>query len=113
MMTEAISVAEQIDDNAARLFRYLNDNWIFTKLMRPHLLEEAGMLLDSTERKKTNYPVPRQGRAVFSVRSDYEIGQLFQAQFDRGVFEANIVNIVSRVEAFKVPTVCARHIGRN
>jgi hypothetical protein len=98
-MARVDSAAEQIDRIALRLFRYLNDNWIFTRLMRPQLSEEAGILIDSTDLKKTNYPVPRQGQPAFSARRNSEIGQLFQAQFERGIFEENIVNIVSRVEA--------------
>jgi hypothetical protein len=83
-----------------QLFRYLNDAWIFTKLIRPSLKERAEDLRASRSRAKKPYPVPKKGKIVDSMRRDEDIGQIFWAQYERGVFESNIVNIVSRIEAF-------------
>ncbi len=83
-----------------RLFRYLNDTWILTQLMRPELKSRAETLAASTSKAKRRYSVPKRGGIVQSRRRDSEIAQIYQAQFDRGMFETNIVAIVSRVEAF-------------
>jgi hypothetical protein len=83
-----------------RLFRYLNDAWIFTKLMRPELKQRAAKLLASKSKAKKSYPVPKGDRTVASKRRDSDIGEIFKAQYERGIFETNIVSIVSRVEAF-------------
>ena len=68
-------------------------------MSRPLLKDRASALRKSLSKKK-RYTVPKKGSATFSRRRDEEIAALFQAQYDRGVFEANLVNIVSRVEAF-------------
>ena len=68
-------------------------------MSRPLLKDRASALHKSLSKKK-RYTVPKKGSATFSRRRDEEIAALFQTQYDRGVFEANLVNIVSRVEAF-------------
>src|SRR5687768_1808764 len=83
-----------------RLYRYLNDAWIFVSLLRPELDGRAKKLLASKVRKDRKYPVPKRNQNVTSRRNDSEIGQIFRAQHDRGIFETTIVSVVSRVEAF-------------
>jgi hypothetical protein len=83
-----------------RLLRYLNDAWIFTDLLSPHLKEREKELRASTPTIRKTYPVPKENARVISSRTNAEIAQLYQTQFDRGIFETNIVSIVSRTEAF-------------
>jgi hypothetical protein len=83
-----------------RLFRYLNDAWIFTELMRPELKRRADELRNSKSKLKRKYPVPKRDKSVTSMRRDSDVGQVFQAQYERGIFETHIISIVSRVEAF-------------
>ena len=83
-----------------RLVRYLNDTWIFTALMRPELKEQADILRSSKSKAKKKYPVPKKDSTVTSRRYDSDLGQIYFAQYDRGIFETNIISIVSRVEAF-------------
>jgi len=83
-----------------RLFRYLNDAWIFTELTRPELKTRGDALVASKSKAKKRYPVPKRDRTVSSNRRDSDVGQIFLAQFQRGIFETNIVAIISRVEAF-------------
>ena len=83
-----------------QLFRYVNDVWIFTRLTRPQLKTRAKELRESPSKAKRRYPVPKRGRKIESRRRDNDIGQLYSAQYDRGIFETNIVSIISRVEAF-------------
>jgi hypothetical protein len=78
----------------------LNDAWIFTELMRPELKRRARELLNSKSKAKKKYPVPKRDKTVTSMRRDSDVGQVFRAQYERGIFETNIVSIVSRVEAF-------------
>lgn len=83
-----------------RLFRYLNDAWIFTELLRPELETRAKMLRASTSKAKKPFPVPKGKISVMSKRRDEDIGLIFMAQHERGIFETNIVSMVSRTEAF-------------
>ena len=82
------------------LFRYLNDIWIFINLLKPYLKERAVALRDSKSFAKRRYTTPKRGRIVESRRKDRDISEVYWAQYERGIYETNIVNIVSRVEAF-------------
>lgn len=83
-----------------RLFRYLNDAWIFTELLRPILDARAKLLRNSKSKAKKAYPVPKGTSSVMSMRRDEDIGLIFMAQNERGIFETQIVSMVSRTEAF-------------
>lgn len=83
-----------------RLFRYLNDTWIFTELLRPALDDRAKQLRASKSRAKGSYSAPKGKGTVFSKRRDEDIGLVYYAQHQRGIFETNIVSMVSRAEAF-------------
>jgi hypothetical protein len=83
-----------------RLFRYLNDAWIFTTLLRPELETRGKALRESKSKAKKPYPVPKRDRTVSSKRRDSDVGDIFIAQYHRGIFDTNIVSIVSRVESF-------------
>lgn len=83
-----------------RLFRYLNDTWIFTELLRPTLDDRAKQLRTSESKVKRSYPVPKGKGIVLSKRRDEDIGLVYYAQHQRGIFETNIVSMVSRTEAF-------------
>lgn len=74
--------------------------WIFTALTRPDLKKIADRLLSSKSKSKKKYPVPKKDRTVLSKRYDNDVGLIFQRQYNHGIFETNIVSIVSRVEAF-------------
>lgn len=93
-------VSIQIYKRHIRLFRYLNDAWIFTKLMRPELKRRGDELCNNRSKEKKRYPVPKRDRAVKSKRRDSDVGQVFIAQYERGMFDTNIISIVSRLEAF-------------
>jgi hypothetical protein len=83
-----------------QLYRYLNDAWIFTSLIRPELADRANALRASKSKAKKPYRVPKRDITVKSKRTDADVGQIFRAQFERGIFETQIISIVSRVEAF-------------
>ncbi|MDB5405670.1 MAG: hypothetical protein JWL84_582 [Rhodospirillales bacterium] len=99
-MTRSHTVSIETYKRHIRLFRYLNDVWIFTQLMRPELKRRGDELRHSRSKAKKSYPVPKRDRAVKSKRRDSDVGQVFIAQYERGLFETNIISIVSRVEAF-------------
>jgi hypothetical protein len=82
------------------MFRYLNDAWIFTALARPELKHQSDALLASKSKTKRSYPVPKKDRSVTSRRTDKDVGDVFKAQYERGIFETQIISIVSRIEAF-------------
>ena len=94
------TVSIEIYQRHIRLFRFLNDVWIFSQLLRPELKKRGDELLKSTSKAKKRYPVPKRDRSVKSGRRDFDVGQVFKAQYERGLFETNIISIVSRVEAF-------------
>ena len=99
-MARKSAVAKAIYARHIRLYRYLNDAWIFTALLRPELKTRADTLRSSKSKAKKPYPVPKHKGMVTSRRRDEDIGLIFHAQHDRGIFETNIVSMVSRVEAF-------------
>jgi hypothetical protein len=83
-----------------RLLHYLNDTWIFTILTLPELIRKKQALSTSGSKTKKPYAVPSKGKPIVSHRRDDDIAQVYQAQIDRGIFETNIVSIVSRTEAY-------------
>jgi hypothetical protein len=99
-MARESSVSKEIYTRHIRLTRYLNDAWIFTELLRPELDARARDLRASRSRVKRPYPVPKGKLTITSNRRDEDVGNLFAAQHQRGVFETNIVSMVSRTEAF-------------
>jgi hypothetical protein len=99
-MTRQSEVSIKIYRRHLALFRYLNDIWIFITLLRPHLKERAIELRNSKRKAKYRYETPKRGRRVESRRKDEDIGEVYLAQFERGVFDTHIINIVSRTEAF-------------
>ncbi|MEJ8629513.1 hypothetical protein P0F65_06080 [Sphingomonas sp. I4] len=99
-MARNSAVSKAIYRRHIRLYRYLNDAWIFTALLRPELKNRGDKLRASNSKAKKPYPVPKRKGTVTSRRRDEDIGLIFYAQHERGVFETNIVSMVSRVEAF-------------
>jgi len=94
----AVSIA--IYKRHLRLYRYLNDAWIFSEQMLPGLKERAQTLRGSKSKAKKPYKTPKKDGWVTNKRRDFEIGDIYMAQATRGIFENNIVFAVSRVEAF-------------
>lgn len=99
-MSRVHPISTGIYQKHIQLFRYLNDAWIFTHLLRPDLATKADELRSSKSKVKKSYSVPKKNKSVQSKRRDRDIGDVFKAQHDRGIFETNIVSVVSRVEAF-------------
>jgi hypothetical protein len=99
-VTRKNEVSIAIYQRHIQLYRFLNDAWIFTELMRPALDARARELIASASKQKRSYPVPKRDRSVTSKRFDRDVGAIFKAQHDRGVFETNVISIVSRAEAF-------------
>lgn len=93
-------VSKAIYTRHIRLYRYLNDAWIFTTLLRPELQTRGRTLRASKNKAKKSYSVPKRKGLVTSKRRDEDIGLIFSAQHQRGIFETNIVSMVSRAEAF-------------
>lgn len=98
-MARNSGVSNRVYRRHIQLYRYLNDAWIFTDQLSPHLKERAIELRESTRKGKRWHEVPKGNRTVESRRTDADIGQLYHAQFERGIYETNIVSIVSRTEA--------------
>ena len=83
-----------------KLYRYLNDTWIFCSLIRSELEKRAFEFAVSASKVKKRYPAPKKNKTIYSRRKDSYIAKIYQSQYERGIFETNIVSIVSRVEAF-------------
>lgn len=99
-MARESEVSKAIYRRHLNLLRYLNDAWIFTDLLRPELKKRAEKLRASTSKAKKPYVVPKRASSVLSKRRDEDIGNVFMAQHERGIFETHIVSMVSRTEAF-------------
>lgn len=96
--THEISIA--IYKKHLALYRYLNDAWILTMLTRPQLKQKAEELRASLRKGKRRYTVPKRGGTVDSRRTDADLANVLESQFRRGIYETNIVSIVSRTEAY-------------
>ncbi|MEH6718391.1 MAG: hypothetical protein V7704_05855 [Aurantimonas endophytica] len=99
-MARESEIMKQIYRKHIRLFRFINDAWIFTDLLRSELEARATELGDSRRKSRRRYAVPRLGKQVVSKRRNEEIRQIYVAQYERGIYETNIVSLVSRSEAF-------------
>lgn len=99
-MARESQVSIEIYRRHIRLFRYINDTWIFIELIRPDLERQADKLRNSKSKVKKRYTVPKGSSTVQSKRRDADIGQVYSAQYQRGIYETNIVSMVSRAEAF-------------
>lgn len=99
-MARNSEVSKSIYRKHIALYRYINNAWIFSDLVEPDLRKRADELRSSNSDVKRGYKAPKKSGWTMSKRRDRDIGQLFQAQFERGVFETNIVSMVSRTEAF-------------
>jgi hypothetical protein len=93
-------VSIRIYERHIKLFRFLNDTWIVTTILRSFLEERSQELLNSDRKGKRYYPVPKRDRTVKSRRSDHDVGTVLKSQHERDVFATNIISIVSRMEAF-------------
>jgi len=93
-------VSKEIYRKHINLNRHINDAWIFSELIDPHLQKRAAELKASTSKKKRYYKTPKKTGSVINKRTDEQIGQLFLAQSERGIYETNIISMVSRTEAF-------------
>ena len=99
-MNRSSHVSKIIYRRHIALYRYINDAWIFADLIEPELQEKALKLRASTSKSKRGYKAPKKSGWTVSKRLDRDIGQLFLSQSKRGIFETNIVSMVSRTEAF-------------
>jgi hypothetical protein len=99
-MSREHPISKQIYRKHIDLYRFLNDAWIFTHLLRPELESKAEAFRNSKSKAKKSYSVPKRNKSVVSMRRDRDVGDVFRAQHDRGIFETNIVSVISRVEAF-------------
>ena len=54
----------------------------------------------SASKKKRSYQVPKKDRFVTSRRKDSDVGFILDYQYRTGIFETNIISIVSRIEVF-------------
>ena len=93
-------ISKSIYRRHIKLYRYLNDTWIFCNLIRPELEKRALEFAASASKAKKRYPVPKKNKTIYSRRKDSDISKIYRSQYERGIFETNIVSIVSRVEAY-------------
>jgi len=93
-------VSKAIYKKHLSLYRHINDAWIFSDLIDPYLRDSAKKLRSSKSNAKRFYKTPKKTGWVINKRRDEQIGQLFHAQSERGIFETNIISMISRTEAF-------------
>lgn len=100
--------SKEIYKKHIRLFRHLNDSWIFMELIRPGFERAAKKLRATKDLDKKTYKVPKEdGKSkddqiemINSFRRDEEVGGLYYYQYNYGLFETNIISAISRTEAF-------------
>lgn len=101
-MARSSAISKEIYRRHIQLYRFLNDTYIFTSLMRPSIKLKLDKFSASLSKKKKSYPVPKRGNFVLSRRRDADIAKLLNYQYERGQFESLIVSIISMVESFIV-----------
>ena len=99
-MSRNSQISKKIYQNHIRLYRTLNDAWILTQLTRQLYKSRSTKLRASKDPRKKGYRTPKKAGWTISRRRDADIGQMFFAEHERGMFESNIVSLVSRTEAF-------------
>ena len=90
-MTRNERIVKAINDLEIRHNRFLNDTWIFVEDARPSLERKANELRRDTSQSRKKFDVPRDGRDATARRTKKQIGDIYLAQFERGVFESNII----------------------
>ena len=89
-MTRKSKVSKAIYRKHIALYRYINDAWIFADLIEPDLQARAKQLRGSKTNVKRGYKAPKKSGWTVSKRRNQDIGRLFQAQFERGIFELTL-----------------------
>jgi hypothetical protein len=95
-----LTVAQEIKDLQMGLQRHLNDVWILTSRLRTHLEKEADKLRASGTEASYLIPSTRKKGIALTRRESVDLTKLYEAQHKRGIFETNLISVVSRTEAF-------------
>jgi hypothetical protein len=92
-----------------RFAEFLHDLGIFLYQVRPLLKERAGAIEGGALPKSRTYVIPS-GEVRISIfhRSNQEIADVISSYWERGIFEAHIVTMVSLFEAVLQESIAAR-----
>lgn len=89
-----------------RIVRELNNAHIFLKQAQPLLADAKAGYQDSKSKADRRYYVPSIGRTKFAERTDAELKAIFDYYISEGLFEAFLVNSLSRFESFLADVLC-------
>lgn len=82
------------------IVRELNNAHIFLEQARPLLVEAKAKYENSKSKADKRYYVPSVGRTKFAKRKDVELKAIYGHYISTGLFEAFLVNSLSRFESF-------------
>lgn len=88
----------EIEVVLANLTLYLSDVGIFVILVRPTMKERAEIFANSRGRRLFELPAPKMKGKAATIRTNADVGRLFEAYWERGIFETHIISMVSRFE---------------
>jgi len=82
------------------IVRELNDSHIFLEQAQPLLVTARAKYETSKSRSDKRYYVPSVDRTKFAKRTDAELKAIYNQYISKGLFEAFLVNSLSRFESF-------------
>jgi hypothetical protein len=93
-------LAKRVYSLQNRIVRELNNAHIFLEQAQPLLVDAKATLAQSKSNADRRYYVPSVGRTKFAKRTDAELKAIYDHHIAVGLFEAFLVNSLSRFEAF-------------
>lgn len=82
------------------IVRELNNAHIFLEQAQPFLVDAKAKYEESKSKADRRYYVPSVGRTKFAKRTDAELKAIYEHYISVGLFEAFLVNSLSRFESF-------------
>jgi hypothetical protein len=97
-MTRSSTVSKKIYKEHLKFYRFINDEFIFLKLMIP-LVETEAKKIHTYSKGELKFKVPKKGKETFSKRRKSDILRLINDQISRDIFAKSIIALVSRMES--------------
>lgn len=94
------TLARRVYSLQNKIVRELNNSHIFIEQAQPLLADAKAKYSESKSKADRRYYVPSIGRVKFARRTDKELKSIYDYYISTGIFEAFLVNTLSRFEYF-------------
>jgi hypothetical protein len=105
-MPNPAAFAKRVYTLQNEIVRELNNAHIFLEQAQPLLVDAKGKYENSKSSTDRRYYVPSVGRTKFAERTDAELKAIYEHHISVGLFEAFLVNSLSRFESFLADVLC-------